>query len=199
MSLLDQVRKLEEQVLKRLRELEPLVREHEQLRAVAERLGVKYSPSPGEDSEAEATAATDGERAPRGAARPAKRRAAKPAAKRANARKAAAKPRPAKPAAAADAGQGAAKRAAKPRAARGNGRRATAARPGQRQEDVLRLVGEQPGITVRELGERLGVDATGLYRATNPLSAEGRGSKDRPRLQPVETASAGTPTPARAR
>src|SRR4051812_24025853 len=129
MSLLDQVRKLEEQVLNRLRELEPLVREHEQLRAVAERLGVKYSPSPGEASEAEATAATDGERAPRGAARPAKRRAAKPAAKRANARKAAAKPRPAKPAAAAedaDAGQGAAKRAAKPRAARGNGRRATA-------------------------------------------------------------------------
>src|SRR3954453_16856966 len=67
MSLLDQVRKLEEQVLNRLRELEPLVREHEQLRAVAERLGVKYSPSPGEASEAEATAATDGERAPRGA------------------------------------------------------------------------------------------------------------------------------------
>ena len=44
MSLLDEVRKLEQQVTKRLRELEPLTREYDQLRKLAERLGVKYAP-----------------------------------------------------------------------------------------------------------------------------------------------------------
>ena len=49
MSLLDQVHKLEQQVVDRLKELEPLTREYEQLRKVAERLGVKYSPGSAED------------------------------------------------------------------------------------------------------------------------------------------------------
>ena len=49
MSVLDQVRKLEQQVVDRLEELEPLTREYEQLRKVAERLGVKYSPRSAKD------------------------------------------------------------------------------------------------------------------------------------------------------
>ena len=49
MSLLDQVHKLEQQVVDRLKELEPLTREYEQLRKVAERLGLKYSPGSAED------------------------------------------------------------------------------------------------------------------------------------------------------
>jgi len=44
MSLLDQMRKLEKQLVSRLKELEPLTREYEQLRRAAERLGIKYSP-----------------------------------------------------------------------------------------------------------------------------------------------------------
>jgi Winged helix-turn-helix DNA-binding len=52
---------------------------------------------------------------------------------------------------------------------------------------VLRLVGENPGITVREVGERLGVDATGLYRVVKRLSDEGRVRKDGRRLQPVDS------------
>ena len=53
---------------------------------------------------------------------------------------------------------------------------------------MLRLVGEQPGITVREIGERLGVDATGLYRVTKRLTDEGRLRKDGTRLYPAEPA-----------
>src|SRR3954451_11649863 len=41
MSLLDQARQFERQVRDRLRELEPLVREYDRLRKVAERLGLK--------------------------------------------------------------------------------------------------------------------------------------------------------------
>src|SRR5687768_5955205 len=44
MSLVDQVRKLEQQVLDRLKELEPLTHEYDQLRKVAQRLGLKYAP-----------------------------------------------------------------------------------------------------------------------------------------------------------
>ena len=47
---------------------------------------------------------------------------------------------------------------------------------------MLRIVGESPGITVREIGERLGVDPTGLYRVTKKLTAERRLRKDGPRL-----------------
>jgi hypothetical protein len=77
---------------------------------------------------------------------------------------------------------------------RSGGRRA-AVRPGQRHEDVLRLVGENPGITVREIGERLGVDATGLYRVAKRLSDEGRLRKDGPRLYPEGTATAPSSAP----
>jgi hypothetical protein len=43
MALLDQVHRMEEQVAQRLRELEPLMREYEELKRVAERLGVTAS------------------------------------------------------------------------------------------------------------------------------------------------------------
>src|SRR5687768_11870181 len=52
MLVLDQVRDLERRVVSRLRELEPLMREYEQLREAAQRLGVRYTPradrTPGE-------------------------------------------------------------------------------------------------------------------------------------------------------
>src|SRR3954447_24139651 len=156
MSLLEQPRALEHQVLDRLRELEPLTREYEQLRELAERLGVTYTPQASESEQTPAPARRA--RGKRATAKPSKRAAAKAAGKQAPARKPAAKPS-SKPRAGT--------RATKPAAARSRG---GAARPGQRQQDVLRLVAEHPGITVRELGERLGVDATGLYRVVTRLS-----------------------------
>jgi transposase-like protein len=51
---------------------------------------------------------------------------------------------------------------------------------------VLRLVGEQPGITVREIAGRLGVDSTGLYRVVKRLTEEERIRKDGTALYPSE-------------
>jgi DNA-binding IclR family transcriptional regulator len=55
---------------------------------------------------------------------------------------------------------------------------------------VLRVVSEHPGISVREIGERLGVDATGLYRVTNKLTADGRLRKNGTQLYAVESEAA---------
>jgi hypothetical protein len=173
MSLLDQVRKLEQEVMDRLKELEPLTREYEQLRKLAERLGLKDAPKPTE-AEAEAQPSPGTRRA--GARTSAGERSAPTRAKR-QAKRSPARKRAAKP-------------AAKPSGARStSARRAVTARPGQRQDDVVRLVGEHPGITVRELGERLGVDATGLYRVVKRLTGEGRVRKDGPALHPVGAAT----------
>jgi hypothetical protein len=158
-------------VIERLRELEPLTREYEQLRELAERLGVTYTPQASEPERSEAP--TRRARAGRGKAKPSKRALAKAAGKPAPARKPAAK-RSSKPRAAT--------RASKPTTGRSRG---AAARPGQRQQDVLRLVAEQPAITIRELGERLGVDATGFYRVIARLSDDGRVQKDGTRLYPA--------------
>lgn len=206
MSLVDQVRKLEQQVTDRLRELEPLTREYEQLRKTAQRLGLKYSPrSTRGRAEAKPPATARAARARAGAAA---RAAAEPkgtqgarSSASGGASKAAAKPGRARSSAgprttrtAASRASGSAAAATEPtRTARrqpSRGRRAPAARPGQRHEEVLRLVGENPGITVREIGERLGIDATGLYRVVNRLTADGRLRKDGPRLHAIEPAAA---------
>src|SRR4051794_7738534 len=56
------------------------------------------------------------------------------------------------------------------------------ARPGERHEQLLDLVRAQPGITVREIADRLGVDPTSLYRFVRELTADGRLVKDGRRL-----------------
>src|SRR4051812_33763637 len=95
MSVLDQVRALEQQVLQRLREVGPLVAEYRDLQKVAERLGLKH-----DDAALEAAAREAAEPAPQG--KPAaKRRAKRSAVARASTRgpaaqtnlKAAAKPK----------------------------------------------------------------------------------------------------------
>jgi hypothetical protein len=73
---------------------------------------------------------------------------------------------------------------------RSTGRRRTGSRrntaaPGSRQQDVLRLVNERPGISVPELGKELGVDPTGLYQIVRRLEGRGAVRKDGRRLQPV--------------
>lgn len=130
MSVLDQLRDVERQLVARLRELEPMVREYEELRVAAERLGVGYQPR----SDAPEDAAT--------------------------------------------AAKGGGTSGARAR------RRATAA-PGQRQQEMLDLVSEHPGITVAEIARRLGVDASGLYRFMHRLTKAGAVRKDGRRLYPV--------------
>jgi hypothetical protein len=166
MALLDEVQRMEERVARRLRELEPLVSEYEELKQVAERLGVT---------------ATDGKATPAGrTARRAPSRRTSPTTPRAVAKK----PQQ--------------RRASGRTGARGKPRR-NAAAPGSRQQDVLRLVGERPGISVPELGRELGVDPTGLYQIVRRLEGRGLVRKEGRELRPVTpepsgTAGAGTPS-----
>jgi hypothetical protein len=200
MSLRDEVRTFEQTVVRRLRELEPLLGEYKQLRTLAQRLGISYSPdeqgtAATSASTRRAGSATKRSQPARSAAKGRTPRAA--LAKRASRRSAAgtatgrAAGRPtaaAKPAAAAA-------KSAKTRAAPSRGRTSASARPGQRSDELLRLVGEQPGITVRAVGERLGVNPTGLYRVANKLTADGRLRKDGTKLYPVD-AGGSAPEPA---
>lgn len=175
MLVLDQVRDLERRVVSRLRELEPLMREYEQLRKAAQRLGVKYTPR--------------ADRAP-SEQRPASRRRTSQATTQAT---------PERAAGTATARR--ATRAAKTTARARPGttprqrppRRRAAASPGQRQQEVLRVVGESPGITVAEIGRRLGVDSTGLYRIVRRLTEDGRLRKEGTQLHPVESAKTAVP------
>ena len=175
MSVLDQIRALEQQVQHRLRELRPLVAEYRDLERLAERLGLKR--------EADTPAAKPAPRAAR-KAKPARARERKPAAARAAAGRRAATTQTAK------AGPEAKPKPAAARAAKPSARRRGAAAPGERQRDVLRLVRERPGITVADLASELGVDATGLYGVVRRLQSKGQIRKDGTRLQPV-----GEPTP----
>ena len=221
MSLLDQVHKLEQQVVDRLKELEhrlkevePLTREYEQLRKVAERLGAEVlariregrrrrdreagedvRPSPRSSWHRQTRRANAGEEAVRpsggahfgGETRGHVHAVSDPPP--ASARRAARAATGAK-------GKAAPSRSGKRAGQQTRGRRAAPARPGQRDDELLRLVGDNPGITVREIGERLGVDATGLYRVVKRLTEAGRVRKDGPRLYPVDSAAVPSPAPA---
>jgi uncharacterized protein (DUF3084 family) len=74
-------------------------------------------------------------------------------------------------------------------------RRRNAAAPGSRQQDVLRLVTERPGITVPELGRELSVDPTGLYQIVRRLEGRGEIRKVGPRLEPLGAAPAAASEP----
>jgi uncharacterized membrane protein len=169
-SVLDQFRTAEEQVAKRLRELKPLVAEYHELERVAQRLGLSVSND----------ASAAGSRPP-ASTQPARRRAAKPAARSAASKRDG------------SAGSGAAKTsvaaaqargARSPRGSAGNSR-AGSSRTSRRQQDVLRLVEQRPGITVSEIAKELGVDATGLYRPVHKLEQDGAIIKRGVTLQPT--------------
>jgi HTH domain len=55
-----------------------------------------------------------------------------------------------------------------------------------RREDIVRLVQQRPGITVRELGSELGVDPTGLYKPVHRLQADGAIVKQGAKLTPPD-------------
>jgi uncharacterized membrane protein len=167
-SVLDQFRTAEAQVAKRLRELKPLVAEYHELEQVAQRLGLSVS----NDAPAAGTR-------PPASTKPTRRRrrTAKAAARSAaSKRNGSAEGDTAK--AAVTATQ--ARRARSPRT-----KRAASSRTSRRQQDVLRLVKQHPGITVSEIAKELGVDATGLYRPVHKLEQDGAIIKRGVTLQPT--------------
>lgn len=215
MSVLDQLRAIEQQVERRLRELAPLVAEHRDLEKVAERLGLKGDAQ--EPTDAPAAAAP--QRTARATSKATARRgsatnAARGTASRASTRKstASASRRSRAPATKTTASASTPSRVPvstrpkrKPTAAAADGsakdepatrRRRSVAAPGSRQQDVLRLVSERPGISVAEIAKQLGVDATGLYGVVRRLQAKGQIRKDGTALRPVEAATATPPSPA---
>jgi hypothetical protein len=123
-SVIDDLKGLEDRVAQRMSELRPLVDEYRELEQVAQRLGV--APTTSADT-------------PASPARPrrARRRARAAAGAKANASAA--------------------------RAGRTNGRR----------DQLLAMVKDRPGITVREVGGELGVDPTSLYRIVHRLEQDG--------------------------
>jgi hypothetical protein len=151
MAVLEDLKKMQDQVARRLGELQPLVAEYEELKQFADRVGIQVPPAA----------------APNGSSRRRSR------ANRASSRRAGTS----------SAGKPAA-RSQRPSA----GRRSSAS-PGGRQADILRLVRQQPGITVGELGKALSVDSTGLYRPVRALVAEGGIEKRGASLHPAKRAA----------
>jgi hypothetical protein len=171
-SVLDQFRTAEEQVAKRLRELKPLVAEYHDLEHVAQRLGLSVS----DDAPAAGTR-------PPTSTKPARRRrrAAKTATRSAAPKRDGSADRGTANAAVAAAQ---ARAARSPRGSLGNSG-AGSNRTSRRQQDVLRLVKQRPGITVSEIATELGVDATGLYRPVHKLEQDGAIIKRGVALQPT--------------
>jgi hypothetical protein len=63
------------------------------------------------------------------------------------------------------------------------GRRRTT--PGRREEQLLVLIRERPGITVAEAGKAMSVDPTGLYRVVSRLEQNGDVRKTGRELHPA--------------
>ena len=156
-AVLDKFKQAQQDVLSRMRELEPMVAEYEELKLIAERL----------DLQPEQAAS-----APRQA-----RRARQP--RRASRRRAAA----ATPAASAAPEASATPAASTTRTRRSAGRSRRSG-PGNRRDDILRLVSANPGVTINQLGKELKVDPTGLYRPVRALVAEGAIDKQGANLHP---------------
>jgi CRP-like cAMP-binding protein len=75
--------------------------------------------------------------------------------------------------------------ARRPGGSRGGATRGGGSRTGGRRDQLLAVVQEQPGITVREVGSRLGVDPTSLYRIVHRLEQDGALRKNGRALLPA--------------
>ena len=155
MSLIDELKGLEDRVAERMTELRPLVDEYRELEQVAQKLGV----SP----------ATPGSPAPRRRAATRKRSGARSTNSSAATRAAAGTGRPSSPA---------------PRTAGTSPGGAARTRSNGRRDQLLDMVKARPGITVREAGSELGVDPTSLYRIVHRLEQDGALQKRGRELMP---------------
>jgi hypothetical protein len=161
---MEDLKRLEDRILARIQELEANVAELDQLREVAARLGI-----------------LDGDR-----------RDSAPATRRATATS---RPRRA----ARGRSSGTARRSGGARssgtAGRSGGARSTtrasatrqASRHATRRERVLQVVGDEPGISVREVVVQLGVNRTSPYPVVRQLVSDGLLQKDGRGLWPVST------------
>jgi outer membrane biosynthesis protein TonB len=171
-TVLDDLRLMEERIAARIAELEPLVQEYNELQQIAERLGI-------DRARAAAAAAKKAAAKPKAEPKPVPAAKAAPATPKPVAEpkaKAAAKPK-AKPKSPAKRKPAAKRRAAKGAAVRrqpGGTQKAGA----ERREHMLDLIRERPGITVPELSEALEVDAPSLYRVVRKLQSDGIVAKD---------------------
>ncbi len=169
-TVIEDLKRLEERILARIKELEANDAELEQLRDVAQRLGI-----------------LDGSANDAGPATPRTPTATATATRRPRRRAAQARGRTS------GTGNGAGARTGT-RARPGGARSATAladAVPAERQstrrERVLEVVGGKPGISVREIVAQLGVNRTSLYPVVRQLVSDGLLYKDGPGLWPVAT------------
>jgi hypothetical protein len=156
-SVLDDLRDAEQRVAQRLKELEPCVAEYRELEVVAQRLGIDVPP-------AAPAAPTPTTRT--------RRRKASAAPAKANAASAPARGR-----------RGTASAKASDATPAGRGRRRTA--PGRRDEQLLALIRDRPGLTVAEAGKAMSVDPTGLYRVVGRLEQRGEVRKAGRELHPA--------------
>jgi hypothetical protein len=152
MSLADEVRTVRERVAARLSELEPLVREYDELMKLADELGIEVPDRRG--SRAPASAAVQGARGSAGE-NAASAESATAAPKR-RSRQAAGSP--------------ARSKAARPRRRRAQGETETGAERDARVIDALRA---HPGSTITDLASMLGVQPTSLYRPVRELTTSG--------------------------
>jgi hypothetical protein len=205
MSWLEELSELERRAQARRAELAPqvasvesLLAEFDEVNQLLDRLSrQRAGEAPVSEPKSEPPAATV-------TAKPARRATRKPAARkprptRPAARKAAAGASPARktnaaassartPAASATAARRAASGSAPAKPAPSRGRR-NAARPGERERQLLELVAARPGITVSQVAGELGVDATGLYGIVRRLQGKGRLRKDGPALTIISAAT----------
>jgi hypothetical protein len=165
-SVIDDLRSAQQQALTRLNELKPLVDEYEELRREVKRLGLTDAALTNGGG-ASKRAKTDGSPARRPAAR--RSTTAANGAGVTEARRQASKPTT----------------TAAPSARRSKPQRSPSRpRSSARVDDIARLVAQQPGVTVAEIGRSLGVDPTSLYRPVRRLISEGQVRKDGPALHP---------------
>jgi len=157
-SLIDELKGLEDRVAERMQELRPLVDEYRELEQVAQKLGVS--------SPTAADTPTPRSRS-RAAAR--KRSGARSTNSSAATRAAAGTGRPSSPA---------------PRTAGASPGGAARTRSNGRRDQLLDMVNARPGITVREAGSELGVDPTSLYRIVHRLEQDGALQKRGRELMP---------------
>jgi ATP/maltotriose-dependent transcriptional regulator MalT len=146
----------EQDLVSRLRELRPLAVEYQQLEKVARRLGL----APDDDR----AAPSRGRTASISGNQPQRTSTTSPPA--APSRKASAQP-PRAPLSGATAQ-----------------RKHEKTRTARREQEVLRLVQDRPGMTVRQIADELNVDATNLYRHVRKLEEEGSITKRGTGLHP---------------
>jgi len=159
--------RFEEELLVRLHELRPLAIEYHQLEQVARRLGLDldhgHTPSPRKRQSSRKTTPT--ERVPVTAAQLAPTGKASAATARTSATSTQQRPR-------------------RTSSSSTDKRRVRRQRQSRRQQEVLRLIRDRPGITVKDIATELDVDATNLYRHVRKLQQDGLITKHGTALQP---------------